>query len=163
MFAPSTLAQTIDAIARKAIGKDWSLFSVLLEHWKDIVGPAYADVTTPVKITFPIRTITSPKRENGKLVMRIPSGLAMTLDFEKVRIRDKINSFFGYAAISDIVFEKAYDKAAPAQAEAVKPDPTLKSRVAAKTEGVEDPDLQAALQSLGEAIERESVNAKRKP
>jgi len=152
MFLPRTIATAIDKIAREALGKDWSLYAVLLEHWPEIVGPEYARLTTPVKITFPPRQ-REAKRAGGTLVIRIPKGLAMEFTFKIGQIRARITDYFGYEPISKIMFESSY--AAPDHAGAndlIEPDPEAIASIHEASNDIDDQELRDAIAALGEAI-----------
>src|ERR1700761_8162192 len=92
MFMPRALANAVNQIARQTIGKDWSLYAALLDHWQEIVGMEYAKVTTPVKITFPHQPGAS-RRSGGTLTAKLPKGLAMEFTFKTEQIKQRINSY----------------------------------------------------------------------
>lgn len=150
MFIPRTLANTLDQIARQTVGKDWNLYAALLEHWREIVGKEYAEVTTPVKVTFPHQP-NEARRKDGTLTVRLPKGLSMEFSFKTEQIRQRVNSYFGYNALAKIVFDPVYSlptkPAAPKEA-----DPAALKAVKEMAQSVGDDDLQAALESLGSAI-----------
>ena len=156
MFLPRTVATAVDVIARQAFGKDWSLYAALLSHWSEIVGPDYARVTTPVKITFPKGKQPEDnhgRRTGGTLHIRLPSGLVMEFNFLTDQIRQRITGFFGYDAIIRIVFEPFYG------AEKVKPvaapktaDPAQLAALHEKAAMIEDEALREALEKLGKSV-----------
>lgn len=101
---PRIIASAINAIARQTIGKDWLLYAALLDHWQEIVGQEYAEVTIPVKISFPHQPLEA-RRQNGTLTIRLPKGLAMEFSFKGELIKQRINGYFGYDAIARIAFD----------------------------------------------------------
>ena len=152
MFMPRALAKTLDHIARAAVGKDWSIYAALIDRWPEIVGTEYARITTPVKITFPYQP-DAPKRSGGMLSVRLPKGLAMEFTFKTEQIRQRINSYFGYDAVSKIIFEPVYHAQPDHHAG---PPPELKPEeieaLRETTLAIEDPDLRAAVAGFGEAL-----------
>lgn len=148
---PRALAKAIDQVARQAVGKDWNIYANLLEHWQEIVGPDYARVTTPVKITFPHQP-NEARRSDGTLCIRLPKGLAMEFSFKTDLIRQRINAYFGYSAVGRIVFESVYGAVPETPATPTKADPESLAQLQASTQSVEDENLRAALNSFGEAI-----------
>ena len=150
MFIPRTISSAIDKLARNVLGKDWSLYANLLEHWPEIVGPEYARVTTPVKITFPPRQIGA-QRSGGTLAIRLPKGLTMEFTFKIGQIRERITGYFGYEAISKIVFESTYTLP-PESARKAEPDPGELAAIHKAAEDIEDGDLQNAVRSFGESV-----------
>jgi len=151
MFLPRKLSASVDKIARATIGKDWSLYAALLDHWSEIVGAEYARTTTPVKITFPPRQKES-RRANGTLVIRIPKGLAMEFSFKTGIIRERITTYFGYEAIEKILYESAYGALPQSEPTAIDPNPEALARIRSIAEEIENEELREAVESLGEAV-----------
>ena len=137
-------------IARQAIGKDWPFYQTLLDRWAEIVGADYAMVTTPTKITFPHQP-QAAQRTDGTLCVRLPRGLAMEFNFKAETIRQRINSYFGYAAIKKVALDPS---AAPARPPAT--PQTIPAEVTEKigvmVADVADDDLKTALASFGQAL-----------
>src|SRR5580698_4151357 len=107
MFLPRALANIVDKVARQSVGKDWNLYAALLDHWPEIVGNDYAQVTTPVKMTFPHQP-NEPRQRGGTLCVRLPKGLAMEFTFKAEQIRQRINGYFGYDAVAKITFQPVF-------------------------------------------------------
>lgn len=150
MFMPRALANIVDQVARRAAGKDWNFYAALLEHWPEIVGSDYARATTPVKLTFPHQP-NEPRRCNGNLCIRLPKGLAMEFSFKTDVIRQRINTYFGYAAVARITFDPVYEIPEPV-AERVKPNAETLAYMRNAARVVENENLRNALESFGEAI-----------
>ena len=104
MFIPRALSKIVDKVARQSVGKDWNLYAALLDHWPEIVGTAYARVTTPVKISFPYQP-NEARQRGGNLCVRLPKGLAMEFTYKTEQIRQRINGYFGYDAVGKITFQ----------------------------------------------------------
>jgi hypothetical protein len=68
----------------------------LLSWWPDIVGAAYAGHTAPEKIRWP--------RDGGAgtLFVACDPALALQFSYEADRVRERLNGFFGYAAIGSV-------------------------------------------------------------
>lgn len=161
MSLPRTLSTTLDHIARKAVGKDWSLYAALLDHWPEIVGQEYAKSASPVKIVFPKGKKPdekwADKRTDGTLTIRLPQGLAMEFGFSSETLKARINGFFGYPAVGRIALETYY-ATAPAAPEASETplDPEIKQKIAQSAQGVENEELREVLQQLGESVIRKT-------
>ena len=151
MFLPRTISTSIDKIAREALGKDWALYAALLDHWPEIVGAEYARVSTPVKITFPPRQ-REAQRTGGTLVIRLPKGLAMEFTFKIGQIRERISAYFGYEAISKIVFESIYSVPQEERREPREPDPNALIALREGAKDIENGELREALESFGETV-----------
>ena len=158
MFMPRHLTQSVDKIARQALGKDWGLYAALLEHWAEIVGADYARVTTPAKIAFPHQP-NEARRKNGTLTIRLPKGLAMEFTYKTEQIRQRINSYFGYDAVGKIAFAPESilptKRAKPRAADAATVD-----RIKNDVKTVENSELRDVLQAFGEAISASHNNVK---
>ncbi len=154
MFIPRTLAKIVDKVARQTVGKDWNLYAALLEHWAEVVGKEYAQVTTPVKMTFPHQPQEARQRA-GTLIVRLPKGLAMEFTYKSEQIKQRINSYFGYDAVAKIAFEPVYG-AIPAIARAVHSvkmaDPVAFSHIKKTSQAIDNDELRAAMESFGEAV-----------
>jgi hypothetical protein len=110
MFTPRPLSSALSQVAREAIGKDWTLYATLLDHWREIVGEEYAKTASPVKISFPKGKKDGEKwaargRTGGLLTIKLPQGLAMEFSFLSETLKTRINGFFGYPMIEKIAFE----------------------------------------------------------
>lgn len=153
MFTPRKISSAIDKVARQAVGKDWTLFAALLDHWQEIVGTEYARLTTPVKITFPVKPMEA-RRNGGTLTIRLPKGLAMEFTFKSEQIRERITNYFGYEAISRIMLEPAYNKAPAQEAPAPLADPEALAEIHEAAQEIENDELREALAAFGESVVR---------
>lgn len=150
MFMPRQLSHSIEQIARQAVGKDWQLYTALLDHWQEIVGAEYANITSPIKIQFPHQP-NEAQRRNGVLTIRLPKGLAMEFTYKTEQIRQRVNDYFGYAAVGKINFDPVFGLP-PKTITKAKPSGEVVGAVQRATDSVEDESLRNALQALGIAI-----------
>lgn len=94
----STLVPEIRTLTKKALGTRGFAGSDILEHWEDIVGVDLARGVSPQKLTF-----ERDNRTHGTLVVKSAGGaFAMLFEHQKDRVIGRINSFFGYPAVSRI-------------------------------------------------------------
>jgi hypothetical protein len=86
------IAKTLDPIARKrGLAR-----AELLAWWPDIVGAAYEGRTVPERIRWP---------RDGKtatLIVRCDPSLALQFQHEADRVRERLNSYFGYPAVGAV-------------------------------------------------------------
>jgi hypothetical protein len=150
MFMPRTISVSVDKIARQAVGKDWSLFASLLDHWPEIVGAEYARLLTPVKIAFPPRQ-KEAQRKDGTLTVRLPKGLAMEFSFKIEQIRERITGYFGYEAISRIVLEPIYYVPAAVK-ESAPLSPAARAEIQHTAKDIDNGELRGALEAFGESV-----------
>ena len=68
----------------------------LISWWPDIVGEAYAGRTVPERIRWP-RDGTA-----AVLVVRCDPAHALQFSYETDRVRERLNAYFGYAAVGAV-------------------------------------------------------------
>jgi len=105
----------------------------IVSRWGEIVGARYAKVSSPESIKFP-----AGKKACGVLTLLVDGAHAPLIQHLTPMIVDRVNRFFGYAAINRIVFRQGK---LPAQA----PRP-------------ERPELRPVPKELGEGL-REIADA----
>jgi hypothetical protein len=159
MFKPRTISVAVDKIARQAVGKDWSLYAALLDHWSEIVGTEYARLVLPVKITFPPRQ-TEARRKDGVLLIRLPKGLAMEFGFRTEQIKQRIANFFGYEAIAKIAYEPIYHIPA-VKPKPVEVDPQEVTDLCESAKTIDDEDLRNALEGFGASLLKSGKGCKK--
>ncbi len=140
------------------MGKDWNLYASLIERWEDIVGPDYAQETTPVKITFPHGKKSDEKwatsnRAGGTLTISLPQGLSLAFSHHAEQVRARINTYFGYAAIEKIALKPFY----PKDNKPYTPPPRRLSKgevdtLQNQTKDIENSELRDALAALGASV-----------
>ena len=120
--------------------------SSIVSRWSEIVGERYARVSSPESIRFP-----AGKRAAGVLTLLVDGAHAPLIQHLTPMIIDRVNRFFGYAAINRIVFRQGK---APAPAE--RPQrPELRPVPKELGEGlreIADPELRQCLESLAAQI-----------
>lgn len=158
MLLPRSIAVSIDTVARRTVGKDWGLYSLLLERWDEIVGTEYARHTTPVKLSFPKGKTTGDKwaqgkRTDGVLHIRAPKGLVMEMSFLTDQIRQRISACLGYEAVERLVFDPFYATVkSPSQSAQTPPDPAVVQRLKSDVQDIDDEELRAALLNLAQTV-----------
>lgn len=127
----------------------------LLTHWAEIVGDETAQIAQPVKISH-----GRGGALGGTLVLLTIGAHAPVLEMQKEQIKDRVNACYGYRAVSRVQITQtaatgfsegrvaftAKPKAAPA------PRPEIDAAAKAAAEGVESPELKAALERLARNI-----------
>ena len=97
---PRTFSANLGNIVKKIGGKYGFSEVDLIQNWGSIVGESFADIALPMKLTFPRK-----ERVGGTLFIRLVSGAAATLLSHQTPLMiEKINTFFGYKAVSKIQF-----------------------------------------------------------
>jgi hypothetical protein len=120
--------------------------SSIVSRWPEIVGSRYARVSSPESIRFP-----TGKKGGGALTLLVEGAHAPLMQHLAPLIIERVNRFFGYAAVNRIVFRQGRPPAAPARPER----PQLRAVPKDLGEGLReigDPELRACLESLAARI-----------
>ena len=126
----------------------------LLTHWAEVAGEDLARVTRPVKVGY------GREGMGATLTLLTTGAMAPMVEMQKERLRERVNSVYGYAAISRILltqtaatgFAEGKAEFTPAPKTAAKPDPAIVAKAAETTSPVQDPDLRAALAAMAQNI-----------
>ena len=122
----------------------------LITAWPDIIGPQFARVTRPERITWPPQDPDDP----GVLVLRVDGPSAVLVQHESDQIIERVNVFMGYQAVGRIRFVQGPVKGVR-QVSAVDPEPAVESdaRLDRELDGLDkDGDLATALRRLGRGV-----------
>ena len=96
------LTREVQKLARPLLGQHGFTQVELISHWSDIMGNELALGVKPVKLTFPAK-----ERSNGTLHVRTAGGaFALLLEHQKERIKERVNTYFGYPAVSHLKIEQ---------------------------------------------------------
>ena len=118
----------------------------IVSRWAEIVGERYARVSSPESIRFP-----AGKKAGGVLTLMVDGAHAPLIQHLTPMIVERVNRFFGYAAVNRVVFRQGkLPEAAP------KPQrPQLRPVPKELGEGlreIADPELRTCLESLAAQI-----------
>ena len=94
----TNFAKTVNPLLRQLLGENGMVLLELLNSWNEIVGTNIADYCLPQNISF-----NKNERTDGCLHLSVPAGaFAMEIQQNQRQIIEKINSFFGYPAVSKL-------------------------------------------------------------
>jgi hypothetical protein len=147
-----TLDKDFRALTRAAFARYGFAYGDLITQWPAIVGDSVAQWSEPERIKWP-RAGVDERKQGGTLVIRVTPGRGLDLQHETPRIIERINAFYGYAAIGAIKIRQGAlsQKKAPVQAL-----PELGTHAAraleSELDGVADPGLKDALRRLGQGV-----------
>jgi hypothetical protein len=119
----------------------------IVSRWGEIVGGRYARVSSPESIRFP-----AGRKAGGVLTLLVEGAHAPLIQHLTPMIIERVNRFFGYAAVNRIVFKQGKPPAAPPKLAR----PELRAVPKELGEGlreIADPELRACLESLAMRIE----------
>jgi hypothetical protein len=128
----------------------------ILNQWPSIAGDKLARSATPLRVVWPRQSPASQK-SGGTLVVRVDPALALDLQYEAPRVIERVNSYFGYAAIAAIRIMQGQvagsDRRLPRAAE--RDSAEERQLLRAQLSGIADESLQDALSRLGSRIHRQ--------
>jgi hypothetical protein len=118
----------------------------IVSRWAEIVGERYAKVSSPESIRFP-----TGRKAGGVLTLLVDGAHAPLIQHLTPIIVERVNRFFGYAAIDRIVFRqgKPVATAPKRQRPQLRPIP---QELGEGLREIADPELRACLESLAVQI-----------
>jgi hypothetical protein len=143
------VAATVAQVAGPALKRRGLAQGRLLTDWTEIVGAKLAEVSRPEKLV-PARGADG----GGTLEVRVAGPWAVEIQHLAPAIIERINRYFGYAAVARLRLVHApIGGTGPAPAAAAGPrDPAAEAEFEAALAGVDDPALRDALAGLGRAL-----------
>jgi hypothetical protein len=145
-------------LTRAAYEKHGFAYGEVLTQWEAIVGEKLARQTRPLKIKWP-RQGSSPRKYGGTLMVQAAPGFAMELHYESPRLIERLNSYFGYGAISAIkIAPGTYAPPCSSPNSAPALEPGAESSLGERLAGIAEGGLKEALARLGTGVKsRKSV------
>lgn len=136
-------------IGRAAFRRFGFVQSSVVSRWDEIVGARYAAVSAPEAIRFPIG-----KKSEGTLELTVEGAHAPMIQHVIPEIVERVNRFFGYAAVARIkVRQGAVARPAaprkPASPPMLRPVPM---ELGDSLREIADPELFAVLESLAKSL-----------
>jgi hypothetical protein len=126
----------------------------LLAAWPELVGEDYCDFTRPERIKWPNRANEDDPFKPGILIVACDGARALYFQHDLSRICERVNVFFGFAAIEKIrIVQKPV---LVPRSRTRRPEPKLDDekidRLNSILERIEDPQLRARLEKLGRGV-----------
>ncbi len=156
---PRLLGALMPALTKDIFGAKNQLFGKMIAAWPQIAGAEMAALTVPLDLKFQRSPKNADKKNPGNakavLHLAVQSAYALELSYQKTLLIERLNMFFGYAAISDIKIvqhsEVMNNKfTTPPPRRPLSPEETTK--LGDMVAGIQEKDLQTALENLGKAI-----------
>jgi len=143
------LAAEVAKIAAPALGRRGFASAQLIAEWPSVIGATLADKLAPDRLVFP-----RGERQGGTLRLRVASGFATEAQHRTPLILERVNGFFGYAAVARLVLVQGplNRPGRPAPPPPRKLAPAERAALDRTLAGIEDPDLRDALRRLGSAV-----------
>ena len=122
----------------------------LVARWPEIVGEGVAAYCEPEKIRWPRAAGEAARRAGGTLHITALPGRALDVQYEAPRLIERINRFFGFAAISNLkITQGPLTRKSAAEPAALPPAP---ARLTAPIHAVGDTALEEALTRLAAGV-----------
>ena len=149
-----SLGQLLPGLTKPILGKQGAALADILLEWPLIAGEALAGICRPDRLVFP-----RGRRNGGTLHLRVVSAAALELQHESPRLIERVNRYFGYAAVDRLRLVHA-----PLGPESTRPrktragratravSPAERAELRRRVAGVEDPELRETLERLGAAV-----------
>ena len=147
------LAELVGPVIDPVVAKRGFASADLIALWPEIVGPTHAAYTEPERIAWPRERDAGGEGRPGVLFLRVEGPRAIFVQHELPQIVERINAFFGYAAVGQVRIVQApvTARASPGRTEA-RLAPAEEATLAARLDAVDDDRLRAALDRLGRGV-----------
>jgi hypothetical protein len=143
---PRAAGELVGAIGDQSFRRFGFVQSSIVSRWAEIVGERYAKVSSPESIRFP-----AGKKAAGVLTLLVEGAHAPLMQHLTPLIVERVNRFFGHAAINRIVFRQGKPPAADPRPSRPELRPVPKELGEGLRE-IADPELRACLESLAARI-----------
>ena len=97
-------SNSIPKTLKKYLRKGGYNYSNIVENWTKMVNKKISDACYPMTVKM------GKDMKNGILILNVTHGKEVEIEYEKKNIIEKINSFFGYSCISNIILKIVQDK-----------------------------------------------------
>ena len=136
-------SSSIPKTLKKHLRKGGYNYSNIVDNWTKMVSKKIADTCYPITVKM------GKEMRKGTLVLNVIHGKELEVEYEKNEIMDKINSFFGYKCISNVVLKIVQDTVKPK-----KNFPKIKdfSKIEDKMSKVNDDTLKSSLNNFLKAF-----------
>ena len=160
-FVPKKIGETLSKVNKKYSSKFGKNEFLIMSKWPQIVGTFFADHSEPDKIsriTEDFNEFDEPIYKNF-LHVRVSPAAAVEFQHYKDTIIEKINSFFGYKAITDLRLQQNFipQKKIVRNVDILNQAISEEEKISIKSEidNIKNKDLEKSIVNLGASIKRE--------
>jgi len=152
-FKTAALGSLVGGLTRHVFMSRGLASSTISERWGDIIGDELSKNTAPERIVYPMRA-----KGNGCLHLRIAhSAMALQIQHLEPMIIERINSYFGYAAVArlKIIHAPLNPRLGPRFRSRTAPKPLnadQEQQLAETLSHIDDPELLKIFEKLGRAV-----------
>ena len=159
-FIPKKIGETLKKVNKSYSAKFGKIEFLIISKWPQIVGNFFAEYSEPDKIsriTTDFNELDEPIYKNF-LHVKVSPAAAIEFQHYKDTIIEKINSYFGYKAISDLRLQQNFVPKKNIKLEKSK-DTKVSSEefnnIRNNIDKIQDKDLEKSIVNLGVSIKRE--------
>lgn len=145
---PRAVSELLPAIGGAAFRRFGFVQSAIVSRWPDIVGPRLSTASAPESIRFP-----QGEKQNGVLTLVVRGAHAPMMQHIAPEIIERVNRFFGYAAVAKVAMKQGM--VGPAPVERRPPPRNLKPipvELGDSLRDIGDPELRKVLESLAQGL-----------
>ena len=154
-MAMKPLSRSVPGVLGKVFERKYIALGRIVTHWKEIVGPDFANRSQPAKIHY-VRPKVPKEKPTATLDIAASSADCAVMVYQKDVILQRINAIFGDGWIRDIKFlhiEPKRGSKPPKRTKTLTDDE--KKHLSQILETVTDPDIKEVLSRLGSSILQE--------
>ncbi len=144
------VSELLPAIGGAAFKRFGFVQSSIVSRWSEIVGARWAGASVPGSIRFP-----PGKKAEGVLTLTVRGAHAPMMQHIAPEIVERVNRFFGYAAVARIQIRQG-EVATPLRRDPAPAPGTPRAPVPVELgqglKGIADPELRAVLESLAAGV-----------
>jgi hypothetical protein len=142
------VADMLPAVGGASFRRFGFVQSSIVSRWSEIVGARYARVSAPESIRFP-----AGKRSGGVLHLVVEGAHAPMMQHVAPIVIERVNRFFGYAAVERVQFRQGMVQVAKAKARTAPPSlRPIPAELGDSLRAVADPELRACLEALARGV-----------
>ena len=141
-------SSSIPKTLKKHLKKGGYNFSNIVDNWTKMVSKRISDACYPATVKI------GKEMKEGTLILNVIHGKEMDIEYSKVEIKDKINSFFGYDCINNIKLKIIHNKIN--QTTKIFPKIKDKSKIEKKLNNIKNQQLKNSLNNLLKAYDEQN-------
>ena len=143
---PRAVSDIVPGVGRAAFRRFGFVQSAIVARWPEIVGDDYARHSAPDALNFP-----AGKRSGATLTIVCSGPFATMLQHVEPQIIERVNRFFGYAAVARVSLKHGELPARPTRAARPELRP-LSPEISSMLKPIGDAGLRASLEALAQQI-----------
>ena len=142
------VSELLPAVGGAAFKRFGFVQSAIVSRWPEIVGERYARVSAPESLRFPVG-----QKRDGTLTLTVHGAHAVTMQHVLPEIVERVNRFFGYAAVARVAIRQGQiaPRKAPPSLKPVSLTP-MPVEMGDSLRAIADPELKAVLSALAAGV-----------